>query len=414
LLVSATGIVAIIIAIQLYWLQKIYNFEQKQFNINVSKSIRAVYEKFNNEPTTLFEQAIENPTPDIYLARMDSMPNFTLMTQTISRELTDFDIFTDCKLGIYFRHDSNYRYQTYIDKPDANFRARPNIELPVFKREYNYLVLNFPNRTRYVLKQMSFWILSGALLVLVLLGFALSILYLYRQKFLNETQKDFVNNFTHEFKTPLSVMRIAADVLQEDNILERPAKLKKYVHIMREQTMHLQQQTDRLLQIAFTEQKAISLHRSYLNPLFIVLQAMENLTPMIEQRKARIDIEDHAEGKFLYADSSYLQLVILNLIENALKYSANPLLRIHASLEDKMYVLAFIDNGVGIEKRFQKKIFDRFYRVSLGNVQQVNGFGLGLSFVKTIIQAHGGHISVESNPGKGSTFIIKIPLHTHG
>jgi len=408
LLVLGSFIVAIIITVQLFWLQKIYLFEQKQFNINVSKSIKSMYEILQVQDTTSFEQRTENPQTDLYIARVGRLPDLNKVLPVISKELTDYDVFTDCKIGIYRAGSESYINEKYIDLPDANFKARKDAQIPVYKRSFDYIVLYFPNRTRYVIKQMIFWIVSGGLLLVVLIAFGVSIFYLYQQKFLNETQKEFVNNFTHEFKTPLSVIKIAADVLKDPAIIHKPEKLENYAGIIHDQTLHLQNQTDRLLQIAFTENKPISLRKELFDVAPLIQQAVDDLYPMIEATEGNIKIE-HKSSTTIMADPSYIFLVIINLLENAIKYSVKPQIIITTFREANHLMILIRDNGIGIEKKYQKKIFHKFYRVTLGDVHHVNGFGLGLSFVKGIIEAHKGSIDVESEPGEGSEFRIKIP-----
>jgi two-component system phosphate regulon sensor histidine kinase PhoR len=166
-----------------------------------------------NDATDNVQKVIENVNPDVYLLKIDCSPNLDQLWVNLKSELTDFDVYTDCRAAIYNPVDDKYTAEQYIDLPDSYFPSNKEKELPVYKRDYAYIALYFPHRGQYILSQMLFWIASSGLLLLVLIGFGFSIFYLYRQKFFNETQKDFINNFTHEFKTPLAVIKIAADVL---------------------------------------------------------------------------------------------------------------------------------------------------------------------------------------------------------
>ena len=411
LIVLSTFVVAIIIAVQLFWLQKIYFFEQKQFNTNVSKSIRAMYEDLNifGDSAFSFEKNIENPQPDIYLAKINREYNIDTISTSLSAEFADFDIFTGCKVAIHKNGINGFTAEKYIDMPDANFKSGKDEKLPYFKKDFSYIILFFPHRTQYVIKQMIFWLVSGGLLIVVLIAFSFSIFYLYRQKFLNETQKDFVNNFTHEFKTPLSVIKIAADVLKDPSIKDKPEKLNNYAGIIQEQTMHLQQQTQRLLQIAFTEENTLSLQKEIFDAGQMIKEAADDLAPLIEIKAGSVQIFNESHNSMINADKSYLLLTFINLIENAVKYSVKPIIEINTFIEGNDFCAIIKDNGIGIEKKHQKKIFKKFYRVTSGNLHNTTGFGLGLNFVKKIIDAHHGNIKVQSEYGKGSLFIIKIP-----
>ncbi|MEP6711127.1 MAG: HAMP domain-containing sensor histidine kinase [Ferruginibacter sp.] len=411
LIVLSTFVVAIIIAVQLFWIQKIYRFEQKQFNTNVSKSIRAMYEDLNisGDSSYSFEKNIENPQPDIYLAKISQEYNIDTISNSLSAEFADFDVFTDCKVGLHIKGIEGFTADKYIDMPDANFKSGKDDKIPYFKKDFSYILLFFPHRTQYVIKQMVFWLVSGGLLIVVLIAFSFSIFYLYRQKFLNETQKDFVNNFTHEFKTPLSVIKIAADVLKDPAITGKPEKLNNYAGIIQDQTLHLQQQTQRLLQIAYTEENTLSLQKEIFDAGELMEQAANELAPLIESKAGSVEIVNESHNSKINADKSYLLLTFINLIENAVKYSVKPFIEITTFIEGNDFCAIIKDSGIGIEKKHQKKIFKKFYRVTSGDLHNVTGFGLGLNFVKKIMDAHHGSIEVQSEYGKGSFFIIKIP-----
>jgi two-component system, OmpR family, phosphate regulon sensor histidine kinase PhoR len=410
-ILTSTILVTIIIAVQLFWLQKVYRYEEKQFNINVAKSIRGLYDDMElvNDVTDNAQKKIDNPKPDLYLLRIDCSPYLDSLWLNLKAELTDFDVYTDCRAAIYNHQNNAFTNEQYIDLPDAYTAAKTPISIPLLKRDYSYIALFFPHRGQYILKQMYFWIASGGLLLLVLIAFGASIFYLYKQKFLNETQKDFVNNFTHEFKTPLAVIKIAAEVLQQPNITDKPNKLKNYAAIIDEQTTHLQAQTQRLLAIAYTDSNALQLEKEKFDINTLLQKAIKDIYPLIEQKKAVIENSFVAPGIFIFADKYYMLLTFINLIENAIKYSTAPKIFITTYAEGNDCCITIKDNGIGISEENQKKIFHRFFRVTEGDLHTVKGFGLGLNFVKKVIDAHGGKIEVKSEAGKGSTFIVKIP-----
>jgi two-component system phosphate regulon sensor histidine kinase PhoR len=405
----STLLVALIITVQLVWLQKVYFFEAKQFNINISKSIRGLYEDMplTKEPVGV-EKLIENPSNDAYLIKVDHAINMDTLLKNLSNELVDFGIFTDCKIALFDNTTQQYISEKYIDLPDA-YHLSVNHDIPVFERKYPYVIMYFPHRSQYIIQQMFFWIVTSSTLLIVLICFGASVFYLYRQKFLNEIQKDFVNNFTHEFKTPLSVIKIAGDVLQQANITQNPEKLSKYAGIITEQTVHLQQQVQRLLEIAFTEQRNLQLVKEKFNANDLIQNAINDMQPLIEEKNVVIHTSFTTAEPVIYADKSHLFLVIINLIENAIKYAQKPVIEISTYRKENYFHIAIKDNGIGISREDQKKIFERFYRVTDGNLHQNKGFGLGLNFVKKIIDAHFGEIEVDSTLGEGSVFIIKIP-----
>ncbi len=412
-ILTSTVLVTIIIAVQLFWLQKVYKYEEKQFNINVSKSIRGLYDDMElvNDVSDNVQKKIENPKPDLYLLRIDCNPHLDSLWTNLKAELTDFNVYTDCKAAIYNQEKNSFTEEQYIDLPDAYHPPTLKTLLPVLKRDYSYIALFFPHRGEYILKQMYFWIASGGLLLLVLIAFGASIFYLYKQKFLNETQKDFVNNFTHEFKTPLAVIKIAAEVLQQPDIANKPDKLKNYAAIIDEQITHLQGQTQRLLEIAYTDSNALQLEKEKFDVTNLLKEAISNLHPLVEQKNAIIQTAFSSANNMVTADKYYMLLTFINLIENAIKYSSSPQIDISTYTQGNNCCIAIKDNGIGISEENQKKIFNRFFRVTEGDLHTAKGFGLGLSFVKKVIDEHGGKIEVKSQPKNGSTFIIKIPVN---
>ena len=410
-ILTSTVLITIIIAIQLIWLQKVYMYEEKQFNINVSKSIRGLYTDMElvNDASDNVQKKIDNPNPDTYIFKIDCTPNLDSLWLNLKAEFTDFDVYTDCKAGIYSTEQNKYIEEKYIDLPDAYHPSDKQNSLPVVKKDYSYILLFFPHRGQYIIKQMMFWIASSGLLLLVLIGFGASIFYLYRQKFFNETQRDFVNNFTHEFKTPLAVIKIAAEVLQQNNITEKPDKLKNYAGIINEQTSHLQAQVQRLLEIAYTDRSSLPLEKENFDTHILIREAINDLQPLIEQKNTNLKTTFTLPDAVIKADKAYLRLSVINLIENAIKYSASPEIYITTSMEGNDICISVKDNGIGIAKEHQKKIFERFYRITDGELHTHKGFGLGLNFVKKVIETHNGEIRVESEPGKGSTFTIRLP-----
>ena len=411
-ILTSTVLITIIVAVQLVWLQKVYLYEEKQFNINVSKSIKSLYDDMQlvSDVKDNVQKVIENVSPDVYLLRIDCSPNLDQLWVNLKEEFTDFDVYTDCRASVYGLVEKKYIAERYIDLPDAYFPSKSEKELPVYERDYPYIALYFPHRGQYIINQMIFWIASSGLLLLVLIGFGFSIFYLYRQKFFNETQRDFVNNFTHEFKTPLAVIKIAADVLQQQNIIEKPEKLKNYAGIIHEQTSHLQSQVHRLLEIAYTDRSSLPLEKEIFDINLLIKESINDLQPLIEQRNAIVKTSFAMQDVMINADRPYLRLCLINLIENAIKYSTSPIIDISTKLDGAVLLIAIKDNGIGIATEHQKKIFERFYRITDGELHITKGFGLGLNFVKKVIDTHHGKIEVASELGNGSTFTIKLSL----
>jgi two-component system phosphate regulon sensor histidine kinase PhoR len=412
LVLAATLLIGLIVIVQLYWLTKVYSFEQKQFNNNVVKSLRAVFEdlEMNDNPNQPLQQLIHNPADDYYLFKADTIPEQDSLTYYIRKEFSDFDVLTDVKLGAFSTGSKKYVYEDYIPTTASGFHVTPALGLPVYSQDYDHILLYFPHRSQYILGEMNFWIISSVALFLALIGLAISLFYFYRQKFLAEVQKDFVNNFTHEFKTPLAVIRIASDVLAQNDITEKPDRLKRYSSIIQNQTTHLQSQVEKLLKSASAENKKFPIDKEKVQPARLIEQALNKLQPLIEQKQARVDLKVDNYETNIQADEGHLELAIINILENALKYSNAPHIIVETGKEESDYFISVKDNGIGIEKKYIKDIFKKFYRVPTGNVHDVKGFGLGLNFVKRIIDGHDGKIRVKSLPGIGTEFRLLLPF----
>ncbi|MBL0026745.1 MAG: HAMP domain-containing histidine kinase [Saprospiraceae bacterium] len=220
-------------------------------------------------------------------------------------------------------------------------------------------------------------------------------------------QKDFINNMTHEFKTPISSIKIAADFLANDASLKNNERLNRYAQIIREQNQRLNNQVEKVLNVARLENDSIKLKRE----IFEINQTLSEIikNESLKLKQGNISFIPTAEKIYIYADKLHFVNVVANIIDNGVKYStAEPVIEIFLNDGQKEVLLHIKDHGIGIDKENQKKLFDKFYRVSTGNVHNVKGFGLGLFYVKNICLAHGWAIQVQSEPGQGAEFIISI------
>jgi len=313
-------------------------------------------------------------------------------------------------VAVYDQLQGKVIYDLYLPSPGSPFTDESRIDPPIYRRTYRHILLYFPHHDKYLMHEMRYWIIGIIFLLILLLGLVVSLFYLYRQKFLNELQKDFVNNFSHEFKTPLAVMKIASDVLMDPRARNQPDRLQKYSGIIQEQTLHLQRQVDRLLRNAHGKGNVMPLEKQEVDPNTLVRMSLQQLDPLIRDKHADIQIDLDATDSKIMADGEHLQLVIVNLVENALKYSKDPRITISTRKTDGHYSIAVRDNGIGIEKKYLGKLFQKFYRVPTGDVHNVKGFGLGLDFVKKVVQGHHGKVHVQSIPGVGSEFEVLLPI----
>jgi two-component system phosphate regulon sensor histidine kinase PhoR len=275
----------------------------------------------------------------------------------------------------------------------------------------NFLFIHFPNKRAYVFRQIWLPVLSSVLFIgVVIFCFVYAIRVIIRQKNLSEIKNDFINNMTHEFKTPIATVSLAVEALQDPELLNQESFRKRYLSIIKEENKRLGGQVEKVLQAATLEKKEFRLKLEYVDLTEILINAKSQFELQVENRGGKITLENVMSDPNLMSDPFHLLHILNNLLDNANKYSKeSPIIHIKAWDQNGFAFVSIQDNGIGMSKEVTKKIFDKFYRVPTGNVHDVKGFGLGLSYVKTIIEAHKGEISVSSEPGKGSIFTIKLP-----
>jgi two-component system phosphate regulon sensor histidine kinase PhoR len=271
----------------------------------------------------------------------------------------------------------------------------------------------FPERTNYVLGSMV-WILGGSMLFsfFILATFALSLYFIIRQKKISEMKSDFINNMTHEFKTPIATISLAADTITNSKVINDETSIRHFIGMIKKENNRMNKKVETILQIASLDKKEIEFRYENVSMHTIIEHAVETIEIQVHQRKGKININLNAEEPFIYGDSEHLTNLVNNLLDNAIKYSPElPEITITTKNSEKGIILSVEDKGIGMTKAVQTKIFERFYRQSSGNVHDVKGFGLGLNYARSIIEAHKGSISVFSEPGKGSRFEIFLPFN---
>jgi len=232
-----------------------------------------------------------------------------------------------------------------------------------------------------------------------------------RQRQLSEIQKNFINNLTHELKTPISSIALSANVINNEEILETPKRLFEYARIIQEQNNRLSANVEKVLNLASLEKNRIRLNYEDVDLKSVILKTTEHFKQSDHGQKAKIETSLHPWNVIVKADVFHFQNLILNILENAVKYcDREPVIKIDCRIQHNHVKLSFADNGIGISKEHRKKIFRKFYRVPTGNVHNVKGFGLGLDYVYKIIKAHGWKIKVDENTEGGSIFTITIPV----
>lgn len=273
------------------------------------------------------------------------------------------------------------------------------------------LVIVVPGVKNIVWKQMS-WMIVGAVLftILIFAAFFITLKALLKQKKLSEIKSDFINNMTHEFKTPLATISLAVDALKNEKVINDKDKMDYFSGIIKEENKRMNKQVETILQAALLDRQHIQLNLRVLHANDLINAALNNIKLPVEEKNGKLEVQLNAEDDLILADEVHFTNLINNLLDNAVKYSKdNLVIKLCTQNLNHYFRIKIEDNGIGMNKETLHRIFEKFYRAHTGNIHNVKGFGLGLSYVKTIVNAHHGKIKAESTLGRGSCFIIDIP-----
>jgi len=275
-----------------------------------------------------------------------------------------------------------------------------------------YLMVFFPDQNKYVFNNLWVMFASSGFFILIIIGtFYYTIYTVIRQKKLSDIKNDFINNMTHELKTPISTISLACQALSDPDVNRSQKMAENYTRIIGEENKRLGKLVENVLQSALLDQSDFGLHAVEVNMHDLIQQVLHSLKMLLESKKVALELRLNAKDFLLEGDADHLANVIFNLVDNAVKYSPEmPEIKVETKNSGTFFVVSVTDNGIGISKDQQKKIFEKLYRIPTGNIHNVKGFGLGLSYVKAIVEKHEGHIKIESEPEVGSKFSVSLPL----
>ncbi len=275
-----------------------------------------------------------------------------------------------------------------------------------------HLVVVFPDFKNQVWGSLR-WVIAGAALfmLVIIAAFYVTLRTLFNQKKLSEIKSDFINNMTHEFKTPLATISLAVDAVRNEKVQNDKEKLAYFTGIIKEENKRMNKHVETILQAALLEKQELQLHLKPLSMHELIQQTLDNFALQLDDKNGQVNLMLNAKNDKVMADEVHFTNLVSNLIDNAVKYSNdNVLIKITTHSTKKYFVLNVQDNGIGMNKESVKRIFEKFYRAHTGNVHNIKGFGLGMSYVKTVIDAHKGKIKVDSTIGKGTSFTVEVPF----
>ncbi|MGN0048784.1 MAG: sensor histidine kinase [Bacteroides sp.] len=305
-----------------------------------------------------------------------------------------------------------YRCSDYNDEGSESSYSQP-LFLNDPPARMSIVKIHFPGKRNYIFDSVSFMIPSLIFTLVLLITFIFTIYIIFRQKRLTEMKNDFINNMTHEFKTPISTISLAAQMLKDPAVGKSPAMFQHISGVINDETKRLRFQVEKVLQMSMFDRQKATLKMKELDINELITSVINTFTLKVERYNGKIDSELKADDPIIFADEMHITNVIFNLMDNAVKYKrpdTDLQLTVKTWNEPGKLMISVQDNGIGIKKENLKKIFEKFYRVHTGNLHDVKGFGLGLAYVKKIITDHKGSIRAESELNVGTTFIIALPL----
>lgn len=344
--------------------------------------------------------------------------NRFLLDSLLKKELVQNGITLPYEFAVRAQANKNVLFSTAEQRPgDWEQRA---YKASLFPSEMlsgnNLLYVYFPDQEGYILRNMSaMFASSGVLVLVIMICFYVAVSTILKQKKLSDIKNDFINNMTHEFRTPISTIALATDMARENASAgytpELPARLDRYLGIIREENKRLGTHVEKVLQMALLDKGEVKLKQSTVNMHDVIAKVLNSLSVQIEQRGGEVELDFEASEELVQGDEVHLSNVLYNLVDNAIKYSPEKLHLIVTTANEKNGMkISVADEGLGLSRDQIQRIFDKFYRVPTGNLHNVKGFGLGLSYVKKMIDAHGGTVQVTSQPGEGSVFSVWIPI----
>jgi len=400
------AIIGILIA-QLMWTRQAYNLEDKKFNQKVNIALMEVAEKLSGGKTSYTENPVQNIANDYYVVNINNEFHPVVLEYYLKTEFTRFQINTDYVYALYNCHSDKMVYGKYMTSHQES-PSNKVINFPKHKNLIYYFSIRFPDKTTYLISSLRFWYLLTFALIIILLVYVYSIYTIIQQKKFSELQRDFINNMTHEFKTPLSSILLASEALNKQDLVQDNTKLQTYTSIIINQSHKLNNHIEKILNIAKNDAAGLSLKPQKILLLPFIQEIADSIQHKNKDLSIEIDIENSTS---VMADEFHFTNIIYNLLDNSIKYcETKPVIKISANKDSKGLYLKFKDNGMGIPAKNIPHIFEKFYRVHTKRSEEVNGFGLGLFYVKKVVQQHHWKISVENNEDKGITTTLFFPF----
>lgn len=413
ILITSTALAGILLT-QIYWVRTAFILKEEQFDNSVRIAIKSVINQFQKEQTdTVFQQKIVELSCRKDRLEINDYIDKYLLDSLIRDELSCMAIASTFQYGVYSKYNNRFVMASVECDEQKLLNSQYQFSLSsIYKPGDYYLSIEFGNKTHILLHRMELWIVLSVLFVMILIvSFIFVIVTILHQKRVSEIKTDFINNMTHEFKTPIATTTLAAEMIQKEEVLNDSAKIIKYSSIILDENNRLQSQVEQVLQVAILESGKQQFKIRRINSNRLLENAITSFELRIKDANIKVIENLVAENPFFMGDKVHVLNIFYNLIDNAIKYShKKPEIKISTYNLNGSVIISVKDNGIGISKEHQKNIFKNLFRVPIGDIHEVRGFGLGLYYVKTIVDQFGGKIEVTSELGVGSNFKVVFPL----
>jgi two-component system phosphate regulon sensor histidine kinase PhoR len=407
-LLGAVSIVGII-SVQTYFLLNSWNSKQKELHQSIVIALKNVSEKICrlNETTPPMGNPVRQLSSGYYVVDVNTVIDANVLEHYLKAEFERLNIKTDYEYAIYDCHTDRMVYGNYVSASGSGEKQRTLKSLPKYGEYLYYFGIRFPALKNTVAGDMAIMFFFTFILVISVIFFVYSIFVILQQKRLSEMQKDFINNMTHEFRTPISTISLSADVISSPGIVDDPERLFRYGGFIKQENQRLNLLVGKVLQIANIEKGGLRLKKESINLNELLRTVAESFSSRIKPG-GRVDCSLSPDAGMVNADIVHLTNIFHNLFDNALKYGPEAIVvKIETRREARKVILTFADNGPGIDPKYRKRVFHKFFRVPSGNLHDVKGFGIGLYYVKIICRAHGWKIRLDGGPG--ARFVIEMP-----
>lgn len=411
-LVVILGVVAIlgIVSVQVYWLRKAYDIKERQFNETIHTALQHVAENLvdANGGNLGNEDVVNQLSSDYFVVNINDNIDANTLEYYLRNEFEKFQVNLDFEYAIYDCSTDEMVYGSYVKLEDKG-DEKPTKVLPTYDEFPYYFGVFLPTKSSFVINNLRLSIVFSLILLIALVFFGYAIYVILQQKRLSELQTDFINNMTHEFKTPISSISLSSDALLKNTSIKEDKRLSNYSRIIKEQADRLNSQVERVLQIASLQKNDIELNKENIDLKLLIEGVIRSTEVSYSKKDGKVKFIYSEQPCFVLADQVHLTNILYNLLDNSLKYNDHiPKVNIKLSNNGSNFIISIQDNGIGIEEKYRKQVFDKFYRVPTGNVHNVKGFGLGLYYVKQVVNEHDWKIGIKSEVGKGTKIEIEI------